>query len=318
MTMKAKLIYSPEYDLISKGVGLFHPFDGQKYSRAWSELEKLKNIDLASMWVRPVQEISDEALLSVHTSDYLQSLSKSSAISSIIEIPLARFLPNSLLQSRIIKPMKLACEGTRLATQYALDDTMVMNVGGGFHHAYADHGEGFCVFADVAIAIQDARNNGSLAVDDKVLMIDLDAHRGNGFESIVKNDPAVEIFDMYNFQVYPGIHEGDMDDFPFMIPLKNKINDDIYLSALKEELPRFMQANEKPRLVFYNAGTDILAGDALGNLNVSFEGVVERDRYVIDMLSSLNVPTVIVTSGGYTKDSYKLIASLAAMVVNQA
>lgn len=314
MRVKAKLIYSPEYDLISKGVGLLHPFDGQKYSRAWSELERSSNVDLKSMWIKPEQAISDEALLAVHTSEYLNSLSKSSAISSIIEMPLTRYLPNALLQNRIINPMKLACEGTRLATQYALEGVMVMNVGGGFHHAYAEHGEGFCVFSDAAIAIQDARDNGSLAADDKVLMIDLDAHRGNGFESIFKNDPAVEIFDMYNFQVYPGLHEGDIDEFPFMIPLKNKTNDDVYLDALKEELPLFMQANERPRLVFYNAGTDILAGDALGNLNVSFDGVIERDRYVIDMLSNMNIPTVIMTSGGYTKESYKLIASLAGML----
>lgn len=315
--MKAKFIYSPEYDLISKGVGLFHPFDGQKYSRAWAEVEKLKNIDSTSIWVQPREMVSDEALLTVHTPEYLKSLGKSSTISRIIEIPFTRFLPNSLLQSRIIKPMRFACEGTRLAVQYALDNTMVMNIGGGFHHAFADHGEGFCVFADAAVAIHDARKSGALTIDDKVLMIDLDAHRGNGFESIFKHDPAVEMFDMYNFQVYPGIHEGNMDDFPFMIPLKNKMNDDVYLSALKEELPRFMQANENARLVIYNAGTDILAGDALGNLNISFDGVVERDRCVIDMLSIMNVPTVIVTSGGYTKDSYKLIASLASMVANQ-
>lgn len=111
--MKAKLIYSPEYDLISKGVVLFHPFDGQKYSRAWAELEKATDIELKSIWVQPEKLISDQALLNVHTSEYLSSLNKSSAISSIIEIPLTRFLPNNLLQNRIIKPMKLACQGTR-------------------------------------------------------------------------------------------------------------------------------------------------------------------------------------------------------------
>ena len=211
--------------------------------------------------------------------------------------------------------MKLACEGTRLATEHALKGAMVMNVGGGFHHAFSDHGEGFCVYADGAVAIKDARRCGALAESDKVLMIDLDAHRGNGFESIFRDDPAVEMFDMYNFQVYPGIYEGDMDEFPFIIPLKNKVNDEVYLNALKEELPRFMEKNAQPKLVFYNAGSDILAGDNLGNLNVSYDGVVERDRYVIEMLAAMNVPTVIMTSGGYTNDSYKLVASLASMVI---
>lgn len=314
--MDTKYIYSPEYDLISNGIGMFHPFDGKKYSRAWNELEKSSGVNLKSMWKQPEHPVSDDLLLNVHTSDYIRSLKKSSVVSSIIEIPFARLVPNKLLQSQIIKPMKFACEGTRLAARYALEDAVVMNIGGGFHHAFADHGEGFCIFSDVAVAIKDARNNGLLDVSDKVMMIDLDAHRGNGFESIFKNDASVDIFDMYNFQVYPGMHEGEMDDYPFMIPLKNNVNDDVYLSVLKNELPRFMASNNKPKLAFYNAGTDILAGDSLGNLNVSYDGVVERDRFVIEMLSSMDIPTVIVTSGGYSKESYKLIASLASMIIN--
>lgn len=313
--MNSKLIFSPEYDLLYKGIGRFHPFDGQKYSKAWSEIKLPEGIDLESIWVKPEQTISDEALLSVHSPEYIQSLHKSSVISSIVEIPLVRFVPNTLLQSLLIKPMRYASEGTRLAVKYALDNAMVMNVGGGFHHAYAAHGEGFCVFADAAVAIADSRYHGLLDTNDKVLMIDLDAHRGNGFESVFKNDSSVDIFDMYNFQMYPGMHNGDVDDFPFMIPLKSRTGDDVYLSVLKEELPKFMQANHKPKLVFYNAGSDILAGDSLGDLNVSYEGVVERDKFVIELLSSIGIPTVIMTSGGYTKDSYKLIANLANMVI---
>lgn len=313
--MKSKLIYSPEYDLMSKGIGGFHPFDGKKYSRAWKEIKLPEATDLESIWIKPEQPISDEALLSVHSSEYIQSLKKSSAISNIIEMPFTRFIPNSILQSQLIKPMRYASEGTRLATRHALEGAMVMNVGGGYHHAYASHGEGFCVFADAAAAINDARSHGLLGVTDKVVMIDLDAHRGNGFESVFKDESSVDIFDMYNFQVYPGMHEGDVDDYPFMIPLKNRVNDDIYLSVLKEELPKFMEANNKARLAFYNAGSDIIAGDSLGNLNVSFDGVVERDRFVIEMLRSMDIPTVVMTSGGYTKESYKLVSSLASMVI---
>jgi histone deacetylase 11 len=313
--MNSKIIYSPEYDLMSTGVSFFHPFDGKKYSRAWSELQKSCDVDLKSIWLQPEKPISDNALLAVHTSKYLQSLEKSSVISSIIEIPFAKFIPNKLLQNQLIKPMKFACEGTRLATRYALEGAMVMNMGGGFHHAYSTHGGGFCVFADAAIAIKEARRSNLLAANDKVVMIDLDAHRGNGFESIFSNDDSIELFDMYNFQVYPGMHEGELDDYPFMIPLKNKTNDDAYLSILKQELPKFMAANDKPKLAFYNAGTDILVGDPLGNLSVSYNGVIERDRYVIEILLNMNIPTVIVTSGGYSQASYKLIASLASMII---
>ena len=313
--MESKLIYSPKYDMALPGASVFHPFDGQKYSKAWRELQSISNIDLETIWQEPEQPVSDEVLLKIHSTEYLTSLNRSSVVSRIVEIPLARLIPNGFLQRYLLQPMKLACEGTRLATRVALGGTMVMNIGGGFHHAHATHGEGFCVFADVAIAILDARKNGALKDSDKILMIDLDAHRGNGFESIFRNDSTVEIFDMYNFQVYPGMHEGDLDDLPFMLPLKNKTNDDVYLSVLKEELPKFLSQNETAKLIFYNAGTDILADDPLGNMSVSYEGIVEREKFVVKALSKINVPSVVVTSGGYTKTSYKLVAELAKMVI---
>ncbi len=313
--MESKLIYSPKYDMAPPGASIFHLFDGQKYSKAWRELQGICNVDLESIWQEAEQPVSDEALLNIHSAEYLTSLNRSSVVSRIVEIPLARFVPGGFLQRHLIQPMKFACEGTRLATELALDGAMVMNIGGGFHHAHATHGEGFCVFADVAVAIMDVRKRGSLKDSDKILMIDLDAHRGNGFESIFRNDPSVEIFDMYNFQVYPGMHQGDLDDHPFMLPLKNKTNDDVYLSVLKEELPRFLSQNKTVKLIFYNAGTDILAGDPLGNMSVSYKAVVEREKFVVKALSDLNVPTVVVTSGGYTKTSYKLVAELARLVV---
>jgi histone deacetylase 11 len=312
---KNKIIYSPKYDLLPNGFGVLHPFDVRKYSRAWGELTRLHSSKVRESWFEPKQVIAYEKLINVHTEQYLKSLDRSDVIAGIIEVHLARYLPQKFLNRYILEPMKYACEGTRLATQYALEGAMVMNMGGGYHHAFADHGEGFCVFADVAVAITDARSQGLLASNDNVLMIDLDAHRGNGFNSIASQDEAVKIFDMYNFQVYPGMAEGDMDDFPFLIPLKRQINDDTYLQILKEELPKFIGTVTRPKLVFYNAGTDILAGDRLGDLNVSYRGVVERDCFVIELLKELGVPTVILTSGGYTNQSYKLVANQAAMLL---
>jgi histone deacetylase 11 len=314
--MKSGIIYSPEYDMTPPGAGFIHPFDGKKYSRAWSELNKNPDLNIESVWQQPEKPLSDDVLLDVHTSGYLASLDKSSVVSKIIEIPFLGLIPNGLLQRYFIKPMRWACEGTILATRTALEGAMVMNIGGGYHHAHADHGEGFCVFADVAVAISTSRKKGELDVNDKIVMIDLDAHRGNGFESVFREDSAVSIFDMYNFQVYPGMHKGELDDHPYMIPLKNKTNDDTYLKVLKEDLPEFMSKNGGAKLAFYNAGTDILAGDPLGNLNISYDGVIERDRFVIELLSKLNIPTVVVTSGGYTKTSYKLVTNLAKLVIS--
>ena len=193
---------------------------------------------------------------------------------------------------------------------------MIMNLGGGYHHAFADHGEGFCFFADAALSIINCRDKKLLNSDDTILMIDLDAHRGNGFESFVKDDVTVKNFDMYGFQTYPGIHEGDIDEFPYMIPLKSGMNDETYLNILNRDLVKFLDEHNDAKLVFYNAGNDILMSDPLGGLNISYDGVVNRDKFVIEELTKRNIPTVIMTSGGYTKDSHKLIADLAKTVID--
>lgn len=309
--MKSEFIYSKDYDISMYGIEKLHPFDGKKYSRAWelfnaSDAAKKSNLTLHD------QVASEEFLDIVHAKSYLHSLDTSNAVADVIEIGLARLLPSSTLQNKLLKPAKAATYGTWLATQIALKDKKIaMNFGGGYHHAFPDHGEGFCFYADAALAIHHAREIGLLTTTDQILMIDLDAHRGNGFEACFKQDDAVKIFDMYNFQTYPGMHSGDIKDFPFMVPLRAGMIGEEYLEAMQEELPPFLEASQQPKLAFYNAGTDILEGDPLGGLKVSFDQVIERDRFVIQQLVERNIPTVVMTSGGYTKDSYKLIAKLA-------
>ena len=193
MINNSKIIYSPEYDLLPRGFGVLHPFDVRKYSRAWKEVERFLLPDFKSHWIQPASTIAEAALLRVHTQQYLDSLINSTVVASIVEVALARFLPAIFLDKYLLQPMRYACEGTRLATQYALDGAMVMNMSGGYHHAFADHGEGFCVYADAAVAIADARARGLLHNTDKVIMIDLDAHRGNGFNSIADTESQLYI-----------------------------------------------------------------------------------------------------------------------------
>lgn len=314
--MKPQFIYSDQYDISMYGIEKLHPFDGKKYSRAWKlfcDSHKLDHV----IAINNNDCASDEFLKLAHSADYLERLTHSTEVARVIEIELAKLLPNSALQTKLLAPAKRATYGTWLATQAALKERkVVMNFGGGFHHAYTDHGEGFCFFADAALSILHARHKQLLTATDEILMIDLDAHRGNGFESFFTEDRTVKIFDMYNFQTYPGMHPGDIDDFPFMIPLRAGMSGDEYIKALKDELPTFFESSNKPALAFYNAGTDILKGDALGGLNVLFEQVVERDHYVISQLVSRGIPTVVMTSGGYTKDSYKLVAKLAGVIMD--
>ncbi|HMU66210.1 MAG TPA: histone deacetylase [Cellvibrionaceae bacterium] len=309
--MNTKVVYSSHYDFGGWGIDKLHPFDGKKFSKAWGVVQSSVP-DAQAYVLEPESPADDDLLRLVHSNEYLKSLDNSAVIAAVIEIGMARLLPISVLKNYLLTPIRWATQGTLLATRYALThNVMVMNLGGGFHHAFAEKGEGFCFFADAALAIKKMRAEGLLGATDTVAMIDLDAHRGNGFESFFKDDAAVAIFDMYNFQVYPGLHGGDVDDFPFMVPLRIGTIGAEYLGALREELPGFLASLKSPKIIFYNAGTDILEDDALGGLAVEFDAVIERDKYVLTELRKLDVPVVVMTSGGYSSDSYKLVGECA-------
>jgi histone deacetylase 11 len=185
---------------------------------------------------------------------------------------------------------------------------VVMNLGGGFHHAFRDHGEGFCIDADVAVALAAVRTQGLRSADDPVAIVDLDAHRGNGVWDLCGSDPSVHVLDIYNAQVYPGLFPGSIEEFPFQFPVKAQTADEACLDTLREDLPAFLASMpRKPALAIYSAGTDILAGDPVGRLAVSEEGVMARDAMVLDALASRAIPTV--------SKSFELIAQLARRVV---
>lgn len=313
--MQTKLIFSPNYDFGIMGLEKLHPFDAKKFSKAWALLTNEFGEKINSFTTLIENPVTDEELEIVHSREYLTSLRHSKVVASVVEIAPLRFVPNFILQKGLVDSAKYATAGTLLAAHQALDSAIVFNIGGGFHHAFSDHGEGFCFFADAAFALETLRAEEKILPADKVLMIDLDAHRGNGFTSFYENDKSVGVFDLYNMQVYPGLKQGDPDDFPFIIPLRAGLGSDDYIKLLKTELPLFLDSNPKPKLAFYNAGTDILAADKLGALNVSYEAINERDRFIVDSLRERNIPTVIMTSGGYSSDSYKLIADLASYLI---
>lgn len=315
--MNAALVFSPSYDISLPGLDWLHPFDGRKFSRAWARLGELSDGACEQFLLRPQAPIATEDLLRVHSRDYLDSLSASRVVAEALEVKALAWLPSGVVARRILDPMRMACAGTLLAMRHALQQQAVaMNLGGGFHHAFRDHGEGFCIFADVAAALATVRAQGLLAADDPVAIVDLDAHRGNGVWDLCGSDPSVSVLDLYNAQVYPGLFPGSIEEFPFQVPFKAGTSDDAYLATLREELPSFLASMpRKPALAIYNAGTDVLAGDPVGRLAVSADGVVARDAMVLDTLSGQGIPTVIVVSGGYTSKSHELIAQLAHRVM---
>lgn len=210
--------------------------------------------------------MSDQDLKLVHTEKYLNSdLKDSRIVAGIVETPALGWLPNSFLQSRILKPMRYATGGTILGAKLALQYGKAINLSGGYHHAKPTQGEGFCVYADIPIAIQVLwKENPEL----KVMVIDLDAHQGNGVAQSLKDElsnlnPRVALFDVYNGTRYPGPWDGTRKYISYNNPVSEAIGDQEYRCIVESYLPVALDAF-KPDLIIYNAGTDIFAGDTVG------------------------------------------------------
>ncbi|NEQ35191.1 MAG: histone deacetylase [Okeania sp. SIO3I5] len=309
MNIQPKIIYSPKYDIRFFGIEKLHPFDSCKYSRVWKTLiaefgyQLLKKIT-----TQPQKTASKSELLTVHNDYYLNLLKSSQYVAQALELLPLAIVPNWIQNKFVLTPMLWATKGTIIAAEEALKSGIAINLSGGYHHASQERGEGFCIYSDIAISIALLQKSNKIKKGEKVIIIDLDAHQGNGLERIFYDDPDVLIFDMYNQDIYPQdtlAREGINYD----IPLHLGTQDDQYLGLLKEKLPSFLNEASEAKIAFYNAGTDIYKSDLLGGLKISAKGVLERDKFVFKNLTEANIPWVMVLSGGYTQQSYKLIAN---------
>lgn len=187
-----------------------------------------------------------------------------------------------------------AVGGTSEAATAALHLGITMNLAGGTHHAFPDHGEGFCVFNDVAVAIRALQRTGRIT---RATIVDLDVHQGNGTHAIFAGDPTVFTFSMHGGKNYP-FHKvaGSLD-----IELPDGTADDSYLDTLASTLPRVI-AQSTPDLVIYLAGADPHEGDRLGRLRLTFDGLARRDAMVLDACREVGIPVVITIAGGYGRN----------------
>jgi histone deacetylase 11 len=222
-----------------------------------------------------------------------------------------------LIDRYVLRAMRWGAAGTILAARLAIDHGLAVNLSGGYHHAKPDAGEGFCIYGDVALAIDALRRDGLLAADDRIVHIDLDAHQGNGVCHLFMHDRAVFLFDVYNAEIYPAYDRDARSRLDCDVPLPQGVTETEYLQAVTRRLPAFLDSVGKTRpvrLAIYNAGTDIYEHDALGGLRVSSQGIINRDWFVIEQLLARRIPTVMLLSGGYHRDSYKIIADSIANV----
>ena len=231
--------------------------------------------------------IHERDLLRVHTPQYIHSI-RSGELNEVTRQKLG--LPWSMELSR---RSHCAVAGTLAAARAALVGGIACNLAGGTHHAFADRGEGFCVFNDVAIAIRTLQAEEPYL---QVLVVDLDAHQGNGTHFIFKDDPRVFTYSVHVGRNYPSKKEaGDLD-----VELPRWVGGDEYLERLRSTLPGVLQRFE-PDLVFYIAGVDVHADDRFGQMQLSTEEMEMRDRWTIDLIRDLNIPTVVLYGGGYNK-----------------
>lgn len=184
-------------------------------------------------------------------------------------------------------------QGSILAAELALEHGAGLHIGGGFHHAFPDHGEGFCVFNDHAVAIRRMQADGRI---ERALVADCDLHQGNGTAAIFAGDESVATFSIHQQDIYPAVKPpSDVD-----VGLPAGAGDERYLEGLEGGLLPLIEAH-RPELLVYVAGADPYERDQLGTLGISMAGLAERDRIVADACSRHGIPIVVVFAGGYAR-----------------
>jgi acetoin utilization deacetylase AcuC-like enzyme len=237
---------------------------------------------------------TDEMLGLVHTPAYLRRFTHGEMDAAEIRRLGFPWSPALVERSR------RAVGGTIAAARHALTHGTAMNLAGGTHHAFPDHGEGFCVFNDVAIAIRLLRAEGLLR---RAAIVDLDVHQGNGTHAIFAADPDVYTFSMHGGRNYPFEKvPGTLD-----IELADGAGDEEYLALLAASLPRVLR-DAAPDLVFFLAGADPHEGDRLGRMKLTFEGLRRRDAMVLHSCREVGLPVAVTIAGGYGRVTADTVA----------
>ncbi|MGH7725955.1 MAG: histone deacetylase family protein [Candidatus Eiseniibacteriota bacterium] len=267
-----------------------HVFPTEKYRRTRERL-LAEGDTTASDWLTSPLALREE-LETVHTPAYLEDFlnARMTERTAFSELPIT---------PGIVRAYVLSAGGTILACREALARGFAVNVGGGHHHAFADHAEGFCYLNDIAIGIRILQRERKI---ERAAVIDLDLHQGNGTAHIFLGDDSVYTFSMHQENLYPVKQPSDWD-----IGLDNGTGDGPYLGHLSEALPRIFE-RARPDFVVYQAGADPYVKDQLGHLEITLAGLRERDRLVLEECARQGVPCAVTFGGGYARDVEDTIA----------
>jgi acetoin utilization deacetylase AcuC-like enzyme len=277
---RMRVTYHPGY-VVDIGAG--HRFPMQKYGLVYECL--LAEGTLSAEWVAAPQPVATEDLLLVHTRDYVTRFLAGDMTAK--EMQTLGFPWSTALARRA----RLAVHGTITASRLAWRDGLAANLAGGSHHAFADHGEGFSVFNDIAVAIRVLQRDHGL---QRAAVVDCDVHQGNGTATIFADDSSVYTCSLHGEKNYPfDKPPSDLD-----VALPDGTGDAAYLEALDAAL-QTVQREFRPQMVWYLAGADPYEGDRLGRLSLSLDGLRRRDVRVLSAFRNADVPLVITLGGGY-------------------
>lgn len=283
-----KFIYSDKYWMHNMKN---HVFPVEKYRLIY---EKLLMMGAGKEDFLSPHSASVEDVLLVHTSKYIKKLRAGKLSHSDV---MSLELPYS---PELFEFALMYVGGTIVAAEQALKEGLAVHIGGGFHHAFADHGEGFCVLNDVAVAVEKLKKEGKV---DKVMVVDADVHQGNGTAAILSKKDYVFTFSIHQMDIYPAEKPRSRLD----VGLWTGDGDEKYLSALNAHFPRLYEEFH-PDLVIYLAGADPFEKDKLGSLKLTKEGLMERGKLIIGEARSRKIPLVVLLAGGYAHDVQDTVA----------
>jgi len=274
-----KFVYSPDYCVDLKG----HIFPTEKYRLIYENLKKEGLVTSDNLYKPSMPELDD--LKKILTPEYLDDLlnSRTTFRTWRSELP---------VEKDIIKWQMLGCGGSHLAGKLAIEYGACYHIGGGLHHAFSDHAEGFCYLNDVVFAAVKILEQGI----KKISIIDCDLHQGNGTARFFQNNEQVFTFSIHQEHLYPVKERSDLD-----IGLDFNVGDDEYLEKLEYGMEKIFNGF-KPEFVIYLAGADPYMFDQLGNLKLTIEGLMKRDEMVINYAHNNKLPMIVVLGGGYAQE----------------
>lgn len=260
-----------------------HRFPMQKYSLLREAVQAC-----AAQSLEEAPAARDDELLLAHDADYVERMSIGTLTANEIRQIGFPWSPQMAERAR------RSAGATIAAAKAALRERCAVNLAGGTHHAFADHGEGFCCYNDAAVAARVLQRDGGV---QRVLICDLDVHQGNGTARIFRDDESVFTFSMHGERNYP-VHKetSDLD-----VELPDGCEDATYLATLQHHLPRIVH-EFRPDAMIYLAGADPYEGDRLGRLKLTKTGLAARDRYVLEFARDHSIPVVVTMAGGYAHD----------------